>query len=122
MPGIKPGMTECGIASQNGLFQNPSMPRTFYVYLLASRRNGTLYAGVTASLRRRMFEHKTGLKEGFTQRYGVKMLVWYEEHPTALSAIQREKNIKHWPREWKLNLIEESNPNWEDLAPEGGVF
>jgi putative endonuclease len=95
------------------------MARTFYVYLLASQRNGTLYVGVTSSLRGRMVEHKRGLKKGFTQEYGVKILVWYEEHPTALSATQREKNIKHWPRKWKLNLIEASNPDWNDLAPEG---
>jgi len=85
------------------------------VYLLASQRNGTLYAGVTSNLVQRVWQHKEGLAEGFTKKYGVKMLVWYEPHETMESAISREKAIKEWKREWKLRLIEESNHGWLDL-------
>ncbi|HET7831463.1 MAG TPA: GIY-YIG nuclease family protein [Gallionella sp.] len=85
------------------------------VYLLASRRNGTLYVGVTSDLVRRIWEHKNHVVPGFTDKYGVESLVWYEVHETMESAIQREKAIKEWKRAWKLRLIEERNPNWEDL-------
>jgi len=85
------------------------------VYILASRRNGTLYAGVTSDLIKRVWEHKNDLIEGFTKRYGVHMLVWYEAHETMLSEIAREKAIKEWKRRWKLELIEGSNPEWRDL-------
>jgi putative endonuclease len=87
----------------------------FWVYILASRPGGTLYVGVTNNLIRRTFEHREGLVQGFTKRYAVKMLVYYEHHDTAVAAIQREKNIKHWPREWKIDLILSMNPNWRDL-------
>jgi putative endonuclease len=87
----------------------------FWVYILASRPGGTLYVGVTNNLIRRIYEHREGLVEGFTRRYGVKMLVYYEQHDTAVSAIQREKNIKHWSREWKIDLILSMNPDWRDL-------
>ncbi len=87
----------------------------YWVYILASRRNGTLYVGVTNNLVRRIYEHREGLVAGFTKRYGVKLLVYYERFDTAIAAIQREKNIKHWPREWKLNLIHSLNPDWRDL-------
>ena len=83
---------------------------TFRIYILASRPGGTLYVGVTNNLVRRVFEHREGLVPGFTKRYGVKMLVYYEQHATALAAIQREKNIKHWSREWKIDLILSMNP------------
>jgi putative endonuclease len=85
------------------------------VYILASRRNGTLYAGVTSDLIKRVWEHKNHLVEGFTKRYGVDRLVWYEPHETMDSAIRREKAIKEWKRAWKLELIEKSNPEWTDL-------
>ena len=85
------------------------------VYLLASRRNGTLYIGVTSSLAKRVWEHKNNVVEGFTKRYGVHQLVWYELHETMESAIRREKAIKEWKRKWKLDLIEKFNPEWEDL-------
>lgn len=88
-----------------------------YVYILASKRNGTLYVGVTRDLSRRLFEHQHELTRGFTSRYGVKTLVWFEEHDLLTAAIQREKNIKKYPRQWKLNLIEEMNPDWNDLSP-----
>ena len=85
------------------------------VYIIASRRNGTLYVGITSDLLKRVGEHKNDLVEGFTRRYGVHKLVWYEVHETMESAIQREKGIKKWNRKWKLALIEQSNPQWEDL-------
>jgi putative endonuclease len=85
------------------------------VYILASRRNGTLYIGVTSDLIKRVWQHKNDVVEGFTKQYGVHMLVWYEPHETMESAIQREKNIKKWNRRWKLALIEKSNPDWKDL-------
>jgi len=88
------------------------------VYILASRRNGTLYAGVTSDLIKRVWEHKNDFIEGFTKRYGVHMLVWYEAHETMLSAIAREKAIKEWKRRWKLELIESSNSGWRDLYPD----
>ena len=91
------------------------MEKRFYVYLMASRRNGTLYCGVTSDLARRAHEHKTSAVQGFTSRYVVKYLVWFEEAPNARSAIQREKTIKAYPRRWKINLIEERNPQWRDL-------
>ncbi|MBI5854094.1 MAG: GIY-YIG nuclease family protein, partial [Nitrospirae bacterium] len=85
------------------------------VYLLASGRNGTLYVGVTSNLVTRVWVHKQGLVDGFTKRYGVHTLVWYEVHESMDSAIQREKAIKEWKRRWKLELIEKTNPQWRDL-------
>ena len=85
------------------------------VYLLASRRNGTLYVGVTSDLIKRIWEHRNHVVAGFTQKYGVDKLVWYEPHVSMESAIQREKTIKEWKRAWKLNLIEKTNPDWVDL-------
>ena len=85
------------------------------VYILASKRNGTLYVGVTSNLVKRIWEHKNNLAEGFTKRYGVHLLVWYEMHESMVSAIQREKRVKEWKRAWKLELIESTNPNWLDL-------
>jgi putative endonuclease len=85
------------------------------VYIMASQRNGTLYTGVTSDGPRRIHEHREGLIPGFTKRYGVKMLVWYELHQSISTAIAREKNIKGWPRRWKLHLINKMNPEWEDL-------
>jgi putative endonuclease len=83
--------------------------------MLASRKNGTLYVGVTSSLVKRVWEHRNGVVEGFTDRYRVHSLVWYEQHLDMNSAIRREKSIKRWKREWKINLIEENNPEWVDL-------
>jgi putative endonuclease len=85
------------------------------VYLLASRRNGTLYVGVTSDLIKRIWEHRNHVVAGFTQKYGVDKLVWYELHASMESAIQREKAIKEWKRAWKMNLIEKTNPEWVDL-------
>jgi putative endonuclease len=89
--------------------------RSYWVYILASRPRGTLYVGMTNELVRRVYEHREGLVEGFSREYGAKMLVYYEQHATALAAIQREKNIKHWPRVWKIELIRSLNLNWRDL-------
>src|SRR5512136_1865983 len=89
--------------------------KTAAVYMLASKRNGTLYVGVTSDLTKRVWEHKNDLVEGFTKRYNVHSLVWYELHESMESAIKREKSIKEWKRVWKLELIESVNPGWEDL-------
>ena len=86
------------------------------VYILASGRNGTLYIGVTSNLLVRLYQHRTGAVPGFTSRYGVVLLVWYELCPDMPIAIAREKQLKRWHREWKLNLIERDNPDWRDLA------
>ncbi len=90
-------------------------PKQPAVYLLASKRHGTLYVGVTSNLIQRIWQHKNSLAEGFTQQYHVHQLVYYEIHQSIAQAILREKQIKRWKREWKINLIEEVNPNWEDL-------
>jgi putative endonuclease len=89
---------------------------SFFVYILASRRNGTLYVGMTDDLTRRYFQHRTGEFTGFTKKYGVKMLVWFEEHGSRESAFTRERQIKKWHRKWKLELIESMNPQWLDLG------
>jgi putative endonuclease len=83
--------------------------------MLASKRNGTLYVGVTSDLLKRVWEHKNDVVEGFTKRHGVHSLVWYEPHDTMQSAIMREKAIKEWKRAWKLDVIEKANPEWKDL-------
>ena len=90
------------------------------VYILASRRNGTLYVGVTSNLVQRVWQHRDSVVPGFTEEYGVKMLVWFEQHGTMELAILREKRIKKWNRAWKLELIEKDNPEWRDLAVELG--
>lgn len=94
------------------------MPKLPCVYILASRRNGTLYVGVTSDLIKRIWEHKSDVVEGFTKRYVIHTLVWYEPHETMISAIAREKAIKEWKRKWKLDLIERDNPQWRDLYDE----
>ena len=91
------------------------MKKQFYVYILASKRNSTLYTGITSNLIKRVWQHKNNIIEGFTQKYNVKMLVYYEVHENAESAITREKRIKKWQRAWKLQLIEKMNPQWKDL-------
>jgi putative endonuclease len=87
------------------------------VYILASRRNGTLYTGVTSDLLKRIWEHRSGLAEGFTKRYGVHRLVYFEIHDYLTEGIRREKQIKKWRRAWKIDLIERTNPQWHDLWP-----
>ena len=87
----------------------------YYVYILTNKPRGTLYVGVTNDLVRRVFEHREGAVAGFTRRYGLKQLVHFERYDTSTLAIQREKNIKHWSRAWKLDLVNSSNPQWRDL-------
>jgi putative endonuclease len=86
----------------------------FYVYILASERNGTLYVGMTDNLVKRVWEHRNNLREGFTRQYGVKKLVWHETHESRDSAFIRERQLKKWNRIWKLQLIEKTNPQWLD--------
>jgi putative endonuclease len=105
MPGLDPG-----IQSKQG-----GATGRYYVYIMASRSNGTIYIGVTNDLARRVFAHKEGLVEGFSKRYAVKMLVYFEETPDVRGALQRERNLKHWSRAWKIALIEKQNPGWLDL-------
>ncbi len=92
-----------------------AVARQFYVYIMANKRNGTLYVGVTSNLVQRAWQHKEEQFEGFSSKYGVKLLVYFEVHVTAESAISREKQIKKWRSAWKLNLIEQSNPEWKNL-------
>ena len=87
----------------------------YYTYMLASKRNGTLYIGVTNDLVRRIYEHKSKVADGFTKKYGIDRLVWFDQTPDIGAAIQREKTMKHWPRAWKVNAIEADNPEWRDL-------
>lgn len=91
---------------------------TYYVYILSSQRNGTLYVGSTSDLIKRVFEHKNKLVFGFTAKYNVSQLVYFEEHGSYTEAARREKRLKNWCRQWKLNLIEEKNPQWNDLYEE----
>jgi putative endonuclease len=94
-----------------------SEERCIAVYIMASRRLGTLYVGATGVLHRRSWEHREGRMPGFTRKYGVGRLVWYEPHDDMVTAFQRERSLKRWPRQWKINLIERENPLWEDLYP-----
>jgi putative endonuclease len=91
-------------------------PKQYFVYLLASERNGTLYIGVTNDLIRRVHEHQQGIADGFTKKHNIKMLVWYEQHTVIEQAIIREKQLKKWNRAWKIELVEKENPLWRDLA------
>jgi putative endonuclease len=91
------------------------MEKHYYVYILASKRNGTLYIGVTSDLIKRIWQHKNDILKGFTNKYQVHNLVYFEETTDVESAIKREKQLKAWQRKWKLELIEKMNPNWEDL-------
>jgi putative endonuclease len=90
----------------------------YYIYILASKKNGTLYIGVTSDLIKRIYEHKNDLVEGFTQKYTIHNLVYFEATGSIESAIMREKQLKKWNRAWKINLIEKSNPAWRDLYPD----
>jgi putative endonuclease len=94
------------------------MRKDFFVYILASKKGGTLYVGVTSDLPGRIHTHREDLIEGFTRRYGVHLLVWYEQQGSAEAAITREKQLKKWNRAWKIRLIEVRNPGWDDLYPE----
>lgn len=92
------------------------MMQTYFVYILTSKRNGTLYIGVTNDLIRRIYEHKSGLIEGFTKKYSIDKLVYFESTSDVNAAILREKRLKKWKRQWKIDLIEKSNPEWRDLS------
>ena len=91
------------------------MANAYYVYLLANEQYGTLYLGVTSNLVKRVWEHKEGQADGFTKKYGIKRLVWFECHSEVLAAITREKQLKKWSRKWKMELIQRKNPLWRDL-------
>ena len=91
-----------------------------WVYIMTDQPNGTLYIGVTSDLARRVWQHREGVVEGFTKRYGLKKLVFVEQHDDIRAAIQREKNLKRWPRAWKIDLIEKANPQWNDLFDQMG--
>jgi putative endonuclease len=93
------------------------MPKTYFVYIMASERNGTLYIGVTNNLVRRSWEHRDGVADSFTKKYDVKLLVYYEIFDDVHQAIARETQMKKYKREWKTNLIQQHNPEWQDLAP-----
>ena len=87
------------------------------VYIMTDKMRGTLYIGVTNKLTRRIYEHRESIRPGFTETYGLKRLVWYAPYERMTTAIQREKSLKRWPRQWKINLIERENPHWNDLYP-----
>ena len=107
-----PILSRCSSNTQ-GIVMQPS-----YAYILASQRNGTLYVGATTDLIKRTWEHKNKFIPGFTAKYNVHMLVYYEMHDVYIEAARREKRFKNWPRQWKLNLIEKLNPEWRDLYEE----
>ena len=110
------GMTRSG--KRRGHTEHCVMVKEPAVYILASKRNGTLYIGVTSDLVKRVWQHRSDLVEGFTKRYGVHMLVYYELHTSMREAIRREKQVKKWNRAWKIELIEKENPHWRDLWAE----
>jgi putative endonuclease len=93
----------------------PNEQKNYSVYIMATKKNGTLYIGVTGDLPTRVAQHKEGLIKGFTQKYNVKLLVWFESFDLVELAIQREKTMKKWPRQWKINVVESGNPDWNDL-------
>jgi putative endonuclease len=102
------------------LFFTAVVDRQPCVYLVARASHSTLYTGVTSNLVGRLYQHREGLVDGFTKRYGIKRLVWFEAHDTMEQAIIREKRIKRWPREWKYDLVHQENPTWRDLAEDFG--
>jgi len=99
-----------------------SIMRNYFIYILASKKNGTLYIGFTNNLKRRISEHKNKVLDGFTKKYNVRLLVYYEKHIAEQAAMKREKQIKKWERQWKLELIEKNNPNRKDLSNESSSF
>ena len=117
-PRRKPGSRTFSVVPANDAVQKVVMERNPCVYIMASERNGTLYVGVTSDLVKRVWEHKNDAIEGFTKKYGVHKLVWFEPHETMDTAIQEEKRLKEWNRKWKLELIESRNPEWLDLYNE----
>jgi putative endonuclease len=114
MAGLVPAIHE-GVAASRAMPQYPEVYGAAWIYILTNRPNGILYIGVTSDLAKRIWGHREGVVEAFTKRYGLKTLVYVERHADILTAIQREKNMKHWPRRWKVRLVLASNPNWDDL-------
>ena len=106
-----------GFACHNFMDEGIMSDKLPCVYLLASKPHGTLYLGVTSDLRKRVWEHRENLVDGFSKKYRVHDLVWFELHESMYAAIQREKNLKNWKRDWKISLIESTNPDWHDLYP-----
>jgi putative endonuclease len=104
------------IPAKAGIQSNIPMEKNYFVYILTNQPNGTLYIGVTNNLDKRLYEHKNKLVKGFTERYGLDKLVYYEHTIDVISAITREKQLKKWNRKWKLKLIEKDNPLWKDLS------
>ena len=96
--------------------ESQKIMKTYYVYIMTNKNNNVLYTGITNNLKRRVYEHKNQLIDGFTRKYNCKKLVWYEESNNVLSAIGTEKRMKKWKREFKINIISKKNPNWEDLS------
>lgn len=113
VPGLR--SARASLARDDSRYRVVRREYAYFFYILASKRNGTLYVGVTSDLYGRMVEHRDGLTGGFTERYGVKMLVYFEEHDDIDEAIRREKRLKRWRRVWKIGLIESRNPEWRDL-------
>ena len=109
------GSAAWGIVIPEASGIHTTMEKSYYVYILASKRDGTLYIGVTSNLVKRAWQHREGLVDGFTKTYNVKRLVWFEAHEDVTAAITREKQIKKWNRAWKIDLIQEHNPQWRDL-------
>ena len=112
-------MHPCNVIPAKAGIQCILLAVSYFVYILASQKNGTLYVGMTNDLERRMYEHKSGLVEGFTKRYKVRRLVYFEQTDDVVAAIAREKQIKKWNRKWKIALIEASNPQWRELHAGG---
>lgn len=104
------------VRAANDSFPSQSSEAAYYVYIMTNKPGGTLYIGITNDLPRRIYEHKEGLIDGFTKKYGLNMLVYYEAYENVLEAIAREKAMKKWNREWKINRITEMNPDWQDLS------
>jgi putative endonuclease len=115
MPGLVPGIHATGSCRRIGPTQRCICMQGGWVYMMSNRRDGTLYVGVTNNLARRAWEHREGIVEGFTKRYGLKRLVYAERHDDIRDAIQREKSLKRWPRAWKVRLLQVDNPTWDDL-------
>jgi putative endonuclease len=112
MAGLVPAIHE--VVVRLGMPHHSRM-REAWIYIVTNKPNGILYTGVTSNLARRIWEHREGILPGFTKRYGLKRLVYVEPHPSISAAIQRERNMKHWFRTWKVRLILAANPNWDDL-------
>ena len=117
MAGLDPATQRGAQLADILTFSARSLVKRAYVYIMSNKRYGTIYVGVTNDIVRRAWEHREGIVPGFTRRYRLHDLVWFEEHATLVEAIQREHNMKHWPRRWKTALVDALNPEWNDLYP-----